>query len=101
MKWKNEWIQPTLATSTVRKDEDQDGYVAYTTPAGRMIIQCTPVQTVLDGNGMEHTLVRFPVVIEGSKKKSKKQKYNHVLFVDVIYYVLRAMQGTVLLYDEK
>ena len=34
-------------------------------------MQCTPVQTVLDGNGMEHTLERFPVVMTGSKKKRR------------------------------
>ena len=60
----------TTVTETVDdNDELEDLGLTYTTPSGHVIVGCSPVEIYRDGNGMTHTLAKFPAVQTGKKKK--------------------------------
>ena len=63
----------TVTETTDDKDKLEDFRFAYTRPSGHVIVGCSPVEIYRDGNGMTHTLAKFPVVQTGKRKKKRSR----------------------------
>jgi len=92
----------TVATTSYTTDDNDelDLRLAYTTISDSVIVRCRPVEMYRDGNGLMHTLAKFPVVQTGKKKKrrSRVQSYvvcgnvNHHSVIHLPIYI--GMEGT-------
>ena len=53
------------------EQEEEDNNLTYVMMSGRRIEQCIPIKEFIDGNGMKHTLAKFPVIQTGIKQKKQ------------------------------